>query len=192
MTEPVMVLVDYDNVKSRDEKNERDVEANLADLLPRVIAETSNEFGRPSELQLRIYGGWVDEHGRRTRRGEWVLVALSWHRGRSGRTIVKPSLITALACRPGDTLVGTARMTEKGIRQKMVDTMIAIDVMHFARDLMSPVVVFSDDDDLVPAFLAAQAAAGRTRVHWLRRRKVGSGMNDTLVRKAGVTLGSTS
>jgi hypothetical protein len=192
MAEPVFALVDYDNVRGRDEDNERDVESNLLEIVPRVVAEAGREFQRPRELLLRIYGGWIDEKGQRTRRGEWVLVGLTWYRGRSGPTIVKPALVTSLACRPADTLVGTARQTPGGLRQKMVDSMVAVDARHFARDLESQVIVYSDDDDLVPGLLSATAHTHPVRMHWLRHRKVGSGMNDHLLRRAGITIGSTS
>jgi hypothetical protein len=192
MADPVLALIDYDNVRARDELNERDVESNLLQIVSTVVAEAAREFHRPRELLLRVYGGWVDEQAQRTRRGQWVLVGLTWYRGRSGPTIVKPTLVMSLACRPRDILVGTARQTPKGLRQKMVDSMVAIDVRHFARNAGAQIIVYSDDDDLVPGLLSATTYDHTVRVHWLRHRKVGSGMNDHLLRRAGITVASTS
>lgn len=192
MTDPVLALIDYDNVRTRDEHNMRDVESNLLEIVPTVVAEARREFHSPRELLMRVYGGWVDEQSQHTRRGEWVLVGLTWYRGRSGSTIVKPALATSLACRTRDMLVGTARQTPKGPRQKMVDNMLAVDVRHFGRDIGAQVMVYSDDDDLVPGLLSTTAHDHPVRVHWLRQRKVGSGMNDHLLRRAGITIASTS
>jgi hypothetical protein len=192
MPELAVALVDYDNVKIQDDRNAGDVGINLADLVPLVVSEAGRALDHPKELLIRVYGGWIDEQGQHSRRAQWLLVGLGWYRGRSGPTIVKPTLVTSLACRNSDTLIGTVRQTPTGLRQKMVDNIIAVDAQYFACDRRLPVVVFSDDDDLVPAALAAGSTAGSIRFHWLRRRKVGSGMNDALLRRAGITLGSTS
>jgi len=192
MPELAVALVDYDNVKIQEDRNAGDVGINLSDLVPTVVSEAARALDHPKELLVRFYGGWIDEQAQHSRRAQWLLVGLSWYRGRSGPTIVKPTLVTSLACRTSDTLIGTVRQTPTGLRQKMVDNIIAVDAQYFARDRGLPVVVFSDDDDLVPAALAAGSIAGSVRFHWLRRRKVGSGLNDVLLRRAGITFGSTS
>ena len=192
MAELAVALVDYDNVKIREDRNAGDVELNLGALVPTIVSEAGRALDQPGELLLRLYGGWIDEQGQHTPRAQWLLVGLSWYRGRSGPTLVKPTLVTSLACSNSATLIGTVRRTPKGLRQKMVDNIIAVDAQFFARDRGLPVVVFSDDDDLVPAALAARSTAGLLRFHWLRRRKLDSGMNDALLRRAGITFGSTS
>jgi hypothetical protein len=183
-----VVLIDYDNVKLSTERNVGDVGANLADVLPVVVKEAIEALSNPEELLVRVYGGWIDENGRHSRRAEWLLTELSWYRGRSGPTIVKPSLVTSLACRTMDTLVGTVRQTPSGARQKMVDNLLAIDAMYFARDCGHAIMVFSDDEDLVPAALASSSLVSSLRFHWLRRRSADSAMNDLLLRRAGITL----
>ncbi len=190
MPQVAVALVDYDNVKPGEDRNVGDVVSNLADVVPKVVLEAHGAFEQPKELLVRVYGGWVDERGQHSRRAQWLLTGLPWYRGRSGSTIVKPTLVTCLACRNADILIGTVRYSSAGLRQKMVDNMITVDALHFVRDCDFPVLLFSDDDDLVPAALAAKPASA-SRIHWLRRRKAGSGMNDALLRRAGVTLGST-
>lgn len=191
MRETAIALVDYDNVKLQQDKNPGDVSMNLADLVPVVVSEARKALDQPRELLLRVYGGWIDEHGLQTTRAQWLLVGLSCFRGRTGPTIVKPMLVTALACRSTDTVVGTVRQTSSGLRQKMVDNMIALDALYFARDHRLPVLLFSDDDDLVPTAIVAGTIVDSVRFHWLRRRNVGSGINDALIRRAGITFGST-
>jgi hypothetical protein len=188
MPELAVALVDYDNVKTKQDRSAGDVGVNLADLLPALINETANLPERPKELLVRVYGGWIDERGRQSQRAQWLLAGLAWYRGRRGPTIIKPSLVTALACRTSDTLVGTIRQTPTGFRQKMVDILIAIDAIYFARDCGHAVVIFSDDDDLVPAALAASSMVRPLHFHWLRRRTAGSAMNDVLLQRAGVTI----
>ena len=61
-----------------------------------------------------------------------------------------------------------------GYQQKMVDTMMVVDAIHYARDEAVPTLLFSDDEDLLPAALAVSAMAPGVPFHWLRRRKVGS------------------
>jgi hypothetical protein len=173
MPELAVALVDYDNVKIQEDRNAGDVGINLADVVPTVVAEAVRALDQPKELLIRIYGGWIDEQGQHSRRAQWLLVGLGWYRGRSGRTIVKPTLVTSLACRTSDTLIGTVRQTSTGPRQKMVDNIIAVDAQYFARDRSLPVVIFSDDDDLVPAALATSSMAAALHFHWLRRRKAG-------------------
>jgi hypothetical protein len=74
----------------------------------------------------------------------------------------------------------------------MVDIMIAVDAIHFLRDCQCPVLIFSDDDDLVPVAVAAGAWTPTVRFHWLRRRRVGMGMNDALLGRIGISFGSVS
>jgi hypothetical protein len=191
MADLAVALVDYDNVKIQEERNAGDVDINLAALVPIIVSEAEKALDQPKELLIRVYGGWIDEQGQHSLRAQWLLVGLGWYRGRSGGTIVKPTLVTSLACRTSDTLIGTVRKSlSGGTRQKMVDNLIAVDAQYLSRDRNLPIVVFSDDDDLVPAALAASSMAAALRLHWLRRRKVGSGMNDALLRRAGITFGS--
>jgi hypothetical protein len=153
MTASAVVLVDYDNVRTKDERTAGDVVLNLGDLIPPIVAEAERSLDQPQELAVRIYGGWVNERAQQSRRAQWLLTALPWYCGRRGRAIVKPSLVTSLACRTSDVLVGTVRGSEAGVRQKMVDAMLGFDALHFAREQSLPVLIVSDDDDLVLSFI---------------------------------------
>jgi hypothetical protein len=188
MAEVGVVLVDYDNVKTTEEKTAGDVLTNLAELIPAVVSEAERALVEPRELLIRVYGGWINELGHQSRRAQWLLTTLSWHRGRRGRMIVKPALVTSLACCASDILLGTIRETGTGTRQKMVDTMLCIDALYYTQGCGLPVLVVSDDDDLVPAALASRALSSGARFHWMRRRQINSGLNDRLLRRAGVTF----
>ncbi len=190
MTDLAIALVDYDNVRTKDERTPGDVVMNLGEIIPPIVAEAERSLAQPRELVVRVYGGWVNERGHQSRRAQWLLTALAWYRGRRGNAIVKPSLVTALACRSSDVLLGTVRESETGVRQKMVDAMLGLDALHFARDQSLPVLIVSDDDDLVPAALSARSLSTSCRVHWLRRRRPDSALNDSLLGRAGVTFGS--
>ena len=190
MTPLAIALVDYDNVRSKEERTAGDVVINLMEIIPFVVAEAERSLAQPRELLVRMYGGWVNERGHQSQRGQWLLTALAWYRGRRGRVIVKPSLVTSLACRASDILLGTVRESGTGVRQKMVDAMLGLDALYFARDHSLPVLIVSDDDDLVPAALSVCSLSQAYRVHWLRRRRPDSGLNDRLLRRAGVSLGS--
>jgi hypothetical protein len=191
MVDSAVVLVDYDNVKLiRVERTAGDVGNNLAELVPAAVGEAKKVLGDIGEIVFRVYGGWIDEKGIHSFKAQWLLTALSWYRGRSSGTIVKPSLVTALACRTTDTLLGTVRHSSAGYQQKMVDTMMVADAIHYTRDESLPIVLFSDDDDLLPGALASSVMAPRVPFHWLRRRKVGSALNDAVLKRARVTIGS--
>lgn len=53
--------------------------------------------------------------------------------------------------------------------QKMVDTMMALDIVHYGRARNTAIVVASDDDDIIPAVLEI-AMTGRTVYH-LKKKK---------------------
>lgn len=192
MADSAVILVDYDNVRLvRDERTAGDVANNLADVVPLAVAEAARVFG-VKEAAFRVYGGWIDERGVHSYKAQWLVTGLAWYRGRQSGTIVKPLLVTTLACRSMDTLLGTVRRSNAGHQQKMVDSMIVVDAIHYCRDEGLPVMLFSDDEDLLPAALAAASMAPRTPFHWLRRRDVGSALNDALLKRAKISIGSAS
>lgn len=193
MPDSAVILVDYDNVRLiREERTAGDVASNLADVLPLAVAEAARVFGA-KEIAFRLYGGWIDERGVHSYKAQWLLTGLAWYRGRHSGAIVKPSLVTALACRSMDTLLGTVRRSQAGQHhQKMVDSMIIVDAIHYCRDEGLPIMLFSDDEDLLPAALAAASMAPQAPFHWLRRRDVGSALNDALLKRAKISIGSAS
>jgi hypothetical protein len=137
-----------------------------------------------SDLDVRLYGGWIDEHGRYTQRAGWLLRGLpSLARRRHGVRLFS-HLATCLCCSPRATLLGTFRPIGRSRGQKMVDTMLAIDATHYATSGF-PFMVISDDDDLVPALLNARAIGGKV-LSVLRYRHSGTGLNDHHCITAGV------
>lgn len=194
MCKIAVALVDYDNVKAtREDRSPGDVLLNLHEIVNTLVLETQRIEPMLGELLVRVYGGWVDEAGRFSSLAEWVLGALPSCRGRFRRVVVKPTLATALACRSDEPIVGTyrANLPPSGRRgQKMVDHLLALDAVFFAASQALPVILFSDDDDFVPAALAVPTMARDCRLHWLRRRTPGEGLNDASVGRAGVTFGS--
>lgn len=183
-----VALVDYDNVKVLPDNTKGNVVENLSELVPRLVAAARAMNAAVAELTVRLYGGWRDERGQYSRNAEWTLAALSWYRGRHTGVIVKPSLAMSIAAVSHIPITGTLRGWPKDPRQKMVDCMIAVDALEFARQPLFSVLLASDDDDLVPAALAAAATRARSLV-WLRKRREGQGVNDRLLTRAGVQFG---
>ena len=136
---------------------------------------------------MRLYGGWTDEHGIPSPAAFRLLQAVSALRGRRHGVIVRPSLAFAMCEFPGVILRGTVRMRSKNKRQKMVDGMLGCDAVFAAAGGQVPVGIVTDDDDLVPAALSAQAA-GPQRVVWMRSRRLGLGLNDQRLSDLGLQI----
>ncbi len=62
---------------------------------------------------------------------------------------------------PSTTLRGTMRTSAGRKGQKMVDTMLASDLLTLRRSGSEHLVVVTDDEDLVPPLLQAAAIGGR-------------------------------
>lgn len=166
----ITCLVDYDNVKLQPVKSALDEMFNLNDL----ATEIRRHLGRGevvTEIWLRLYGGWLDERGMYTPRATWLLSWIRDVRGYEAGIRLYPELVLSLAELPSVRLSGTCRIEKKPRTQKMVDTMMALDACHFARDGSTEVVLVSDDDDLVPASMVASATRSKmAALLWLRLR----------------------
>lgn len=184
-----VALIDYDNVKGGHERARRDVDENLAELIPVIVQEARQLGATISELVIRLYGGWIDERGRQSRNAQWLLAGLPWHRGRREGVIVKPAIATAIVAHADQVLIGSLRGWPEAPCQKMVDCMLAVDAIEFALQGVAAVLIVSDDDDLVPAALAARRRREGQRIVWLRRRRVGRGLNDAVLSRSGVVFG---
>lgn len=57
-----LALVDYDNL-CPDARSEAEVEICTADLLDLLARSSQTAFPGLRELDVRLYGGWIDEHG---------------------------------------------------------------------------------------------------------------------------------
>lgn len=179
--------MDYDNATNGlREQRLSDAAANLQwvfDVVTKYVAlRVSSRYGRISELQVRLYGGWLDERGQATGRADWIYRVVGDMRGRRNGVRVLPQVATTIASCPDDALIGLCRKRAGSREQKMVDTMMTVDLLHFAQERDAILLVMSDDDDMVPGVLAA-ASYWAKPVWLLRRRKDGAGLNDRVCRK---------
>jgi len=69
----------------------------------------------------------------------------------------------------------------------MVDLLLGLDIHQMAERTDSAILVFSNDQDLVPAFLAAASRAGG-RLFWVRELDAGAGPNDASLQDKGVSI----
>lgn len=183
-----LALVDYDNVRlaSRLRDDHELFVRQFVDRLPRAFRVA---FPGVRELDIRLYGGWVDELGHFGEYALRLLPILPRLRGRRDGVIVRPSLATTLVRFPDVVLQGTVRNAAKPKRtgQKMVDGMIGFDAVYALGDNAIRVGVVTDDDDIVPAALAANAI-DRSMFAWLRRRAPSSGLNDHRLHSRGMRI----
>ena len=181
-----LALVDYDNL-CPDNSSEHEVEIRTRELLDLLARATLAVFPGLRELDVRLYGGWIDEHGVHSASALWLLPLLPVLRGRRQGLIVRPTLAMTMLQFPGVELRGTVRLRGKRRRQKMVDGMLGCDAVFAAARGHSRVGIVSDDDDLLPAALSAYAAdpAGAAL---MRRRAFGQGLNDRTLGEYGVRI----
>lgn len=192
-----IAFVDYDNVRDRGGTESRqplraDHELWATDLVSAVALAFRRTLPNLVELDLRLYGGWVSENARWSPSGEWLLPLVASLRGRRHGILVRPVLAAKMAQFPLVNLRGTMRLKSRQPRQKMVDGMLGFDALHFARNAAPPLGmlgIVSDDDDMIPALLTVQDASLAPTI-WLRRRAVGSGLNDSALQRHGVSIHS--
>lgn len=181
-TRRVSCLVDFFNVAPRIEHpGEVDDALNaIFAVLRRVLPRTGQD--EVVELDVRLYGGWVTISNAHSQVATWVLQSTASLRGLYGGYRILPSCALTLAEVPNVPLVGTLR--QRG--QKMVDTMICLDILYYAASDDS-VVVMSDDDDMIPALLVAASRNPRD-LRLVRRRAAGLGKNDHCLSASAYTV----
>ena len=192
-----IALVDYDNVRDRDRPERSqpvraDHELWATDLVSDIALALRRALPDLVELDLRFYGGWIAENGRWSPSAEWLLPLVASLRGRRHGILVRPVLAATMARFPLVNLRGTIRLQSRKRRQKMVDGMLGFDALHFARNAAPPLGmlgIVSDDDDMIPALLTVHDANSAPTV-WLRKRAVGSGLNDSALQRHGVSIQS--
>jgi hypothetical protein len=172
-----VALIDFDNTFPLGKTRIADVEHKLSILLPEVSRLAKETYGHIDELEVRLYGGWLIEEGAYSDRAQRILGVLSRYRGRRNGTRVLPTLIMAPAAAPEVNLIGSYRASADPPHQKMVDCMVAIDAIEYARAEDAAIIIVSDDDDLVPAVLVV-AAVSNNNVLLVRKRVQGRGLND--------------
>jgi hypothetical protein len=178
-------FVDYDNAKAiTREKSHWDVLANIETMIERLAGVRKIYFNEVDELVIRLYGGWIDEVGRNSTRADWVLPHLSDLRGRRYGTRLRIELAVSTLHISHIRLIGTYRIGAGVEGQKMVDTLIAVDISHMAEISDCPLIVLSDDEDIVPPILNAAARGSKT--YLIRKRLEGEGLNDASLSETGV------
>lgn len=182
-----LALIDYDNFRRRDRKSKADMELDTRMLLAAVISTFVSAFPYTRELDVRLYGGWMDTGGWPSRDASRLNALLPGLRGRRSGVIVRPSLATTMIGFPGLLLRGTVRGIGRRQRQKMVDGMMSCDALHMARQGQTYIGIVTDDDDLVPATVSAHdMVCGR--LVWMRGRSVGSAVNDAVLLNRGLPI----
>lgn len=182
-----LALVDYDNMCEYRRESKADIELGTERLVDTLVRSFRAAFPGLMELDVRFYGGWTDERGLPSPMALLLSGILPGLRGRRHGLIVRPSLAIAMVRFPDTILRGTARLSTKPRRQKMVDGMLGCDAIFIAATDPAPIGIVTDDDDLVPAALSAHAAGMKPMV-WMRSRPVGQGLNDRSLSDRGLRI----
>jgi NYN domain len=186
---PVHILVDFQNVipDGASPRSQLEVQWLLAGVVDAVSTSIRSAYPLCRETRVHLYGGWSDHDARVTRHAQWLQAEVARGRTRRHGIRVLPRLVTSLQCAPSVVLIGTSRPRNSlGKQQKMVDCMMALDAVHIANNCRDPLVIWTDDDDLVPAVVSVAAVRGVCYL-W-RRRPAGSGINDQLLRRTGASI----
>ena len=112
-----LAFVDYDNLCPGN-RFETEVEIRTAELLDSLALASQAAFPDLRELDVRLYGGWLDERGVPGPSALWLLPLLPVLRGRWRGLIVRPALATTMLQFPDVELRGTVRLQAKRRRQK--------------------------------------------------------------------------
>jgi len=181
-----IVLVDYDNIRPIAEQATNDAADNLIRIREWIADALTQIPVKVNEVSLRIYGGWTDEQGTLTRKGNWVLASLSNVRGLLNGVRYLPYLPISIAAKQL-RLKGLYRTNRSLPEQKMVDTLMAVDALHFCEGEPVVLAIATDDDDLVPVLLAASMKHCKACC-LLRFRRKGEALNDEALDDQGVRV----
>ena len=190
-----LALVDWYNFRRRDQNSKADLELVTMTIAEQVSRAFAALFPAADELDLRLYGGWINEQGWPSRHASWLHELLPALRGRRNGLIVRPALATSMIQFPEFHPRGTVRRrlrprTRNGAaryEQKMVDGMLACDALYAAAQAQTCVGIVTDDDDLLPSALSARASHPQAVV-WMRTKEVGSAMNDAGLLSEGLII----
>jgi hypothetical protein len=169
-------LADYDNCRVLLDRSEFDTEVNLESIAGCAARLASAHYPNLTEIALWLYSGWLDQRGRETATCSWAYAKLTSIRRRFGGVAVLPSIRLSIASAPRNQLIGTYRERRSPERggQKMVDTMVCMDLLHIASHEQH-VLLMSDDDDMLPAVLQLSATTAGQLVLCRHRAR---GLND--------------
>lgn len=176
-------LIDYDNAKVIErERSLFDVKYNVGRIANRCAQVVKANYGGCSEVALRFYGGWTDKVDNLTVAGGWIYAALGEIRGRTlGLRMTAEVAVNNIFCEV-PRLVGLYR--DGG--QKMVDTLLVADMVWIAAKLHTPIVLLSDDEDMLPGTIATKFHGREVTV--CRRRSIGEAMNDAAISQLRINV----
>lgn len=183
--EPAIALVDYDNI-GMTLVGRGDTVVALPDIIHLTVEAVRRHMPNEKGVEVRLYGGWLDEDGWFSAPAARLLPELRHYRGLRQGIRVVPSLALSIRGAPDCRLAGTVRSAAARPRQKMVDGMLTLDISACAAERRQ-VLIVSDDDDLVPAALLSARKGGA--VHWARLRTRPS-CNDALLERESVVFRS--
>jgi uncharacterized LabA/DUF88 family protein len=136
-------------------------------IVRRVVRDRIHAGDAIHETRCRLYGGWFDINGSPLQQHGWLLAGLRGFGGLDKGVRIVGEVADTLACHPSARLVGTY----KNQGQKMVDAMMSLDALFFARSgNHRSLLIVSDDDDFVPVTIAVTRETSTT-VCWLRQRE---------------------
>lgn len=161
----------------------------LSYIFDRVRTSLQKHLPGVREVEVRLYGGWLDQDGLFLPLAEWILADLASHRSLSHGIRLKPTLCVSLAQRPGYRLFGTCRTDTRPRRQKMIDLMVGFDAHFFARTYASPIVVLCDDEDFVPAAILSRVSpVPKSDLVWVKSNSMRRRPNDLELTRLGVRI----
>lgn len=176
-------LVDYDNVKPiQKERADADVQANIMRIAQHAAIVARANYPEAKNLEIRLYGGWTDKKCASTAACTWMERVLHTIRTRINGVRVTPWIAVSNYEETDSRLVGLYR--DGG--QKMVDTLIVADLITLTSRFRCPVLVLSEDDDMIPGLVASRYA--KRDVTLIRNRRIGDGMNDHVISSLGVQI----
>lgn len=162
-----VVYVDWDTARRLDSRREKSTAGieRAFEKLHRAISRSLTRKDTKAQFRVywRIYHGW---HAGKTKTADRRLFEQYANTARS-TTIDRVSFSTDFSY-SGDDLCGTHRAPvydtlrlnrdSGAVSQKMVDTMLACDLLHLARTkAFAYHVVIANDDDALPAIMIAEA-----------------------------------
>lgn len=176
-------LIDYDNAKLVEkEQSVFDVKFNVSRIATRCAQIVNANYADCSEVAIRFYGGWTDKANNLTAAGSWIYAALGEARGRTLGLRTSPEVAVNSIFSDVPRFVGLYR--DGG--QKMVDTLLVADMVWIASQLDSPVVLVSDDEDMLPGTVATKLLDRSVTV--CRRRSLGEAMNDAVLSQLRINI----
>ena len=179
-----LALVDFHNYVSP-QASRTDLQSTAEELVKIVVATFSDWQPRIREIDLRLYGGWIDEAGDTSPDARDLLPFIPYLNGRCNGIVVRLSLAKTMLVQPNLTLYGTVRLLVRPHRQKMVDQMIGCDAIFMTGESV-PVAVFSDDDDMVPPLVMAHSTNPGTAL--LVRRTTTNRPNDNQLKTLQLSI----